>query len=44
MGLEIVKDREGSGAKVKLHDGGGELGSGDMNQVAKKMTKNLMKE
>ena len=44
MGLEIVKDREGCRAKVKPHDGGEELGSGDMNRVVKKMTKNLMKE
>ena len=34
------KDREESRAKVKPHDEGGEeLGSGDMNQVVKKMTK-----
>ena len=33
------KDREESRAKVKPHDEGGEeLGSGDMNQVVKKMT------
>ena len=39
MGLEIVKDREGCGAKVKPNvEGGEELGSGDMNQVVKKMT------
>ena len=34
--MEIVKDREGSGAKVKLNAGGGEdLGSGDMSPVVK---------
>ena len=36
MGLEIVKYREGSGAKVKPNvEGGEELGSGNMNQVVK---------
>ena len=35
-----MKYREGCGAKVKPHDVGEELGSGDMNRVVKKMTKN----